>query len=60
MDAGGPQGGGGGSAPFTSIRESLDSDPLLSVVVRSNEALLGHESGGKNTLISRIVAVIKV
>lgn len=50
----------GGPAPFTSIRECLEADPLLSVVVRCNEALLSAEEGGRNTLISRIVAVIKV
>jgi hypothetical protein len=56
LDAAGP----GAGAPFTSIRERLEEDPLLAVVARSNDALLGAEEGGRNTLISRIVAVIKV
>lgn len=55
-DASGP----GGPAPFTSIRECLEEDVLLAVVARCNDALLGAEGGGRNTLISRIVAVIKV
>lgn len=33
---------------------------MLAVVVRCNDALLGAEGSGRNTLISRIVAVIKV
>lgn len=49
----------GGSAP-QSIREVMESDPLLAEVVRSNEALLSAEEGGRNKLISRIVAVVKV
>jgi hypothetical protein len=49
-----------GPVPFTTIRECLEGDPLLRVVVRNNEYLLGVEEGGRNKLVSRIVAVIKV
>lgn len=49
-----------GPVPFTTIRECLEGDPLLGVVVRNNEYLLGVEEGGRNKLVSRIVAVIKV
>lgn len=50
----------GGPSPFTSIRECLEVDPLLAVVTRNNDALLAAEGGGRNTLISRLVAVVKV
>jgi hypothetical protein len=49
-----------GPVPFATIRECLEGDPLLRVAVRNNEYLLGVEEGGRNKLVSRIVAVIKV
>jgi hypothetical protein len=52
--------GADASGAFNSIRECLEGDPLLGVVVRNNDALLGVEAGGRNKLVSRIVAVVKV
>lgn len=55
-----PAAGADASGAFNSIRECLEGDPLLGVVVRNNDALLGVEAGGRNKLVSRIVAVAKV
>lgn len=49
-----------GPSPFTSVRECLEANPLVAVVARNNDALLSAEARGRNTLISRIVAVVKV
>jgi hypothetical protein len=38
----------------------LEANPLVAVVARNNDALLSAEARGRNTLISRIVAVVKV
>jgi len=43
-----------------SLQALLDAQPLLAVVVHFNESLLREESGGRNTLISRITEVLKV
>jgi hypothetical protein len=49
-----------GDGASQALAALMEQQPLLEVVVRSNEGLLRQQSNGKNTLISRLVAVIQV
>lgn len=49
---------GGADGLHASLADHVD--PLLGVVLKFNASLLAAEAGGKNTLASRLVAVIQV
>jgi hypothetical protein len=49
-----------GDGASQALAALMEQQPLLEVVVRFNEALLRQQISGKNTLISRLVAVIQV
>lgn len=51
---------GGGDGISGSLARLMEEQPLLDVVVRFNETLLRAESNERNTLISRLIEVIKV
>ncbi|KAF6258705.1 hypothetical protein COO60DRAFT_1638930 [Scenedesmus sp. NREL 46B-D3] len=48
-----------GDSGSQALAALMEQQPLLEVVVRFNEGMLRQQSGGKNTLISRLVAVIQ-
>jgi hypothetical protein len=49
-----------GDGPSQALAALMEQQPLLEVVVRFNEGLLRQQSSGKNSLVSRLVAVIQV
>jgi hypothetical protein len=49
-----------GDGASQALAALMEQQPLLEVVVRFNEGLLRQQSNNRNTLISRLVAVIQV